>query len=97
MSVQVLYFRGCPNSQVMINIVCKALEELDGVEYEEILIQTSGEAQKYNFLPTPALLIDGEDFEGIAEPEQISLSCRFYPKNIPTVEEIRKRVLKKVL
>lgn len=96
MLVQVLYFLGCPNSQVMINNVRKALEGLDGVEYEEILIQTPNEAQRFNFLGSPTLLIDGKDFEDLAKPEQISLSCRFYPNGIPTPEKIRQRILKEI-
>lgn len=68
MLVQILYFHGCPNSQMMINYVCKALEGLDCVEYEEILIQTPGDAQRYNFLGSPTLLFDGEDFQGLAKP-----------------------------
>ncbi|MGQ9818437.1 MAG: DUF2703 domain-containing protein [Candidatus Kapaibacteriales bacterium] len=88
MLVQVLYFPGCPNSQNIINYVCKALEGLDGVEYEELLIQTQDEAQRFNFFGSPTLLINGNDFEGLAKPEQISLSCRFYPNGIPTTRKL---------
>jgi hypothetical protein len=42
------------------------------------------------------LLIDGEDLEGIQKPENPSLSCRYYPKGIPSANEIREKIIRKI-
>lgn len=96
MIIQVQYFRGCPNSNEMIHRVRKAIEGLENVDYEEVLIETSEFAEKLKFRGSPTLLINGEDFEGLPLPVQASLTCRFYPKGLPTIEEIRKKILDKM-
>lgn len=96
MLVQVQYFQGCPNSEEMIRRVRKAIDGIKDIHYEEILIDTPELAQKLKFRGSPTLLIDGEDFEGLPEPKQASLSCRFYPMGLPTIEQIRQSILKKI-
>ena len=48
------------------------------------------------FRGSPTLLINGEDLLGMPAPSQPSLACRYYPKGIPTSEEIRKIILQKL-
>ena len=40
-----------------------------------------------------AVLINGEDFEGREEPESASLNCRVYENGLPSIEEIRDKIL----
>ncbi|MDZ7625983.1 MAG: hypothetical protein U5J96_16245 [Ignavibacteriaceae bacterium] len=38
------------------------------------------------------MLINGEDFENQPEPENPALACRYYPKGLPTVEQIKNKL-----
>jgi protein-disulfide isomerase len=90
--VEVQYFRGCPNSDEMIRRVKEAIRDLDGVEYNEVLIETEELARKYGFRGSPTLLINGKDFEGMPIPPLASLSCRVYIKGLPTIAQIREKI-----
>lgn len=92
-NVVVQYFRGCPNSDEMILRVRSAIAGFENVNYEEILIESEEDARRNNFRGSPTLLINNEDFEGVPVPPTPSLSCRFYPKGLPTIEQIRERIL----
>ncbi|MBK9096890.1 MAG: DUF2703 domain-containing protein [bacterium] len=95
LSVHIQYFNGCPHSSEMIQRVKIAIADIeDKVDYKEILIETNELAEKLKFRGSPTLLINGEDFEMQEEPSSISLSCRYYPKGLPTIEDIRKRIEK---
>ncbi len=92
-NVVVQYFRGCPNSDEMIRRVRSAINGLGNVNYEEVLVETEELAKRYNFRGSPTLLINNADFEGLSAPPIPSLSCRFYPKGLPTIEQIREKIL----
>jgi hypothetical protein len=92
--IWIQYFNGCPNSSEMIKRVTSAISGLeDQVDYEEILVGTSEIAESIKFRGSPTLLINGEDFEGLPEPGTSFLSCRFYLAGLPSIENIRKRIL----
>jgi len=94
-SVHIQYFNGCPHSSEMILRVKTAIAEIEEkVDYREILIETNELAEKLKFRGSPTLLINGEDYEMLEEPSEVSLSCRYYPKGLPTSEDIRKRIEK---
>ncbi|MCX7879916.1 MAG: thioredoxin family protein [Ignavibacteria bacterium] len=93
-SVEIQFFRGCPTSSEMIQRVRKSIEGLDKVEYIETLVEDNDKAKAIGFRGSPTLLIDGEDFEGIPSPAEPSLSCRFYPKGLPTIQQIRERIIR---
>jgi hypothetical protein len=63
----------------------------DIIDYEEVLIETNELAENIKFRGSPTLIINGKDYEGLPEPAQISLSCRYYPDGLPSVEEIKKK------
>lgn len=92
-NVVVQYFRGCPNSDEMIRRVRSAINGLGNVNYEEVLVETEELAKRYNFRGSPTLLINNADFEGALAPPIPSLSCRFYPTRLPTIEQIREKIL----
>jgi glutaredoxin len=92
-NIQIQYFNGCPNSSEMIYRVKTAIAGIEEeIDYEEVLIETNESAEKMKFRGSPTLLINGKDYEGQPEPIRISLSCRFYPDGLPTVQEIKKRI-----
>ena len=92
--LQFQYFEGCPNHEKLYKNLMEALSGLeDKIELEKILVEDDETAQKVKFRGSPTLLINGEDFENLPEPEDPVLACRFYPKGIPTAEMIRDRIL----
>ncbi len=89
----VQYFHGCPNGPKMIANVKSAIKEFgDDVVYSEKIIDTPELAVIHKFRGSPTLLINGEDFEGMEVPKEISLSCRFYLDGIPSTEKIVERI-----
>ena len=87
------HFHGCPNSGKMIQNVIDAIKDIkDKVEYKEILVETDELAKEYNFRGSPTLLIDGEDIEGMPEPANPSLACRFYKNGVPDANEIKNKI-----
>jgi hypothetical protein len=85
--VEIQYFEGCPNSDVMIENVKEAIKQINTqIEFETILLDTPEKAEKYKFRGSPTVLINGIDLEGLPEPTIGNLACRFYSNGIPSVE-----------
>lgn len=96
LKVEVQYFTGCPNSQKMINKVRKVVNQVTAeIEYKETLVETPEEADRLKFRGSPTLLIEGQDFENLPEPEGGNLSCRYYAKGLPETEQIISEIEKK--
>ena len=91
--LQVQFFVGCPNSGKMLETVKAVVSKLgEVVDYEEVIIQSTEDALKYNFRGSPTLLINGKDFETMPVPENPALSCRYYANGLPTYKQIIKKV-----
>jgi hypothetical protein len=89
----VQHFHGCPNGPKLIENVKTAVKQFgDDIVYSEQIIDTPELAVTYKFRGSPTLLINGEDFEGREIPDEISLSCRFYPGGLPDVEKIKLKI-----
>ena len=85
--IEIQHFHGCPNSPEMIELVKEAIKEYNGqIIYQEVLVESNEQASKINFRGSPTLLINGNDFENLPAPEYPALTCRYYPKVIPTIE-----------
>ena len=92
--IEVQYFNGCPNSTEMINRVREAINGKENeIEYEEILVEENELAEKIKFRGSPTVLINGEDIEGREEPESASLNCRVYENGLPSIDEIREKII----
>ena len=88
-TLEIQYFRGCPNSNELIERVKTAIQEFDSkIIYFETLVEDNLTAEKVKFRGSPTLLIDGKDFEDLSEPVHSNLACRFYPNGLPTIQEI---------
>lgn len=91
------YFEGCPNHLKMQNNLYEAIKGLeDKIELEKVLVEDEVAAMQVKFRGSPTLLIDGEDLLGMPAPENPTLACRYYSKGIPTSEEIREAIIKKI-
>ena len=92
--IEVQYFNGCPNSAEMITRVREAISGKENeIEYEEILVEENELAEKLKFRGSPTVLINGEDLEGREAPESASLNCRVYENGLPSIDEIREKIL----
>jgi hypothetical protein len=91
------YFERCPNHLKMQNNLFEAIKGLeDKIELEKVLVEDEVAAMQVKFRGSPTLLIDGEDLLGMPAPENPTLACRYYSKGIPTSEEIREAIIKKI-
>lgn len=96
LKIEVQYFTGCPNSKTMLERVREAINLASiEIDYKETLIETPEEADKVKFRGSPTLLINGIDFENLQEPENGNLSCRYYQKGLPTIEQIFDQIKRK--
>lgn len=91
-NLELQYFQGCPNSPKLIERVKEAINELDDIEYKEIIVNSNEKAEEVKFRGSPTLLINGEDFEYLPAPEKPALMCRYYPFGLPGINEIKMRI-----
>ncbi len=92
--IEVQYFNGCPNSESVLDMVRKYVNESESkIDFEEILVDTEEVAKQYKFRGSPTILINGNDIEGLKENETPSLSCRFYSNGLPTSDNLRDYII----
>lgn len=87
------HFHGCPNGPKLLKNAEEAIKGLDNVELIEVIVDTNEKANKYRFRGSPTILINGQDIEGLEPPKSPSLTCRFYPKGLPSAEDIKKKIM----
>jgi len=100
MTIRIMTFEGCPNCGATRELVEKTVRELNiNADIEAIQVRDENEAQRYGFLGSPTVQIDGQDIETSRRREKASFSCRVYrtpdgltgvpPKNL-LVDALRK-------
>jgi hypothetical protein len=95
-SIELQYFKGCPNSEEMIKRVRMAIEGLSiKIDYKETLVETPELAQQVKFRGSPTLLVNGIDLEYMPEPEEGNLACRYYGNGLPNEEKIKEFIIQK--
>lgn len=92
--IELQHFIGCPNSPILIVRVKEAIKDFDNIEYIEVLVNTNEKAEEVKFRGSPTLLINGEDFENQPEPESPALACRYYRNGLPSVEDIKNKIVR---
>jgi len=90
--IEIQYFEDCQNSKVMIQRVESAIKNLN-VEYKKTLVEDYYYALKIGFRGSPTLLINDIDFEDLCSPKEPGLSCRYYKNGMPTIKEIKNKIL----
>ena len=69
-TVEVQYFHGCPNSDILINSVKEAIERSEvEILYREIIIDTPEKEENNKFRGSTTVLINGTEMEGLTEQE----------------------------
>ena len=79
-TVQLLYFEGCPHHRPALDLTRAVLREL-GVpaEIEELEVRDDADAERLRFLGSPSIRVNGLDIEpGLEERDQFGLACRTY-------------------
>jgi hypothetical protein len=96
--VEVLYFKGCPNHQPVVEQVRQVLRsEQINASVDEVEVTGPSMAQWLGFLGSPSIRIDGLDIEPEARGLQaFGFGCRTYSdaegrrSGIPSVDSIRR-------
>lgn len=80
MKIRFLYLEGCPHAEPAFELLQQTLKELKiSAEIEKIEIKTMEEAEKYGFLGSPTIQINGLDIEKNRRGEKAVIGCRIYP------------------
>lgn len=92
--IEYQYFEGCPNHEKLHNNLSEAIKNLEGkVDIKYILVDNDETARSIGFRGSPALLINGEDVEGMPPQSEPSLSCLFYKNGVPTKNNIKNKFI----
>jgi glutaredoxin len=79
MTIRIMTFEGCPNCDATRSLVEKTVRELHlQADVESIQVRNENEAQRYGFLGSPTVQVDGQDIETGRRKETASFSCRVY-------------------
>ncbi len=80
MTVQVLYFDGCPNYEALLPHLRELLRTAgEGRDLELVRVEDGSAAERERFLGSPTVRIDGEDVEpGASHRTDFGLKCRLY-------------------
>ena len=101
MTVEVLYFEGCPNHEPAVERVREVLRA-EGIvdEVKEVEVRDAQTAERLRFLGSPTIRVNGIDVEPSAlASESFGLVCRTYrdgccQSGVPSAELIRKALPK---
>ncbi|MFH0883151.1 MAG: DsbA family protein [bacterium] len=92
--VEIQYIDDCPNTAPLIERTRQAILKVKrNVDLKLIHIRDNDTARELHFRGSPTLLINGEDYWGMELPEQPALACRFFPDGLPSVGQIRQRLI----
>jgi hypothetical protein len=91
MTIQLLYFEGCPNLEPARLALRDAMaaEQIDD-SVDEIDVESPTAPEALRGWGSPTILIDGKDVAGAAR--STASSCRLYANGAPSVDEIRARL-----
>jgi hypothetical protein len=80
MTIEVLYFDGCPNHEQVLERLPRLLQR-EGVAAEILLcrVDDGDQAQRERFLGSPTIRVNGRDVDpGVATRTDYGLKCRIY-------------------
>jgi hypothetical protein len=79
-TIEVLYFSGCPNHERLLEHLPRLLER-EGITARIVLreVPDDEQAQRERFLGSPTIRVNGQDIDpGAAERTDYGLKCRIY-------------------
>ena len=80
MTIDILYFVGCPNFQSTLQLVREVVRDLGvNAPVREIEVRTAEEAAQLGFVGSPTVRVEGEDIDPtIRGRTDSSFGCRLY-------------------
>ena len=96
MKIDFLYFEGCPSHEPALKILKQVLKRNNVLSKINIIeIKTEADAEKYHFLGSPSIHINGKDIEIERQNDKYLYGCRIYrtakgTSGIPPEEMIEK-------
>lgn len=81
MSVEILYFEGCPSFKELLPRVRRIVAETEGDPDAIVLraVDTLKAAEDHRFLGSPTVRVEGVDIDpGAAQRDDFGLKCRIY-------------------
>ena len=80
MTIEILYFEGCPSAEPTVALVREVVRELRiQAEVRAVEVHHSYDVARLRFLGSPTVQVDGHDIESSAEYRiDYSFSCRTY-------------------
>ena len=91
MKVEVLYFEGCPNHPLTVELVRKVFADLGlAVKVNEVEVKNADDANRLRFLGSPSVHVDGLDVEPeVRDQSDYAFGCRIYgASGVPSRELI---------
>lgn len=86
MNVEILYFEGCPNHAIALEMVRRVLNrEKIEVEVRRIEVTDEKAAESARFLGSPSVRVEGVDIEPGREGDSPFFGCRTYTVGGKTV------------
>lgn len=85
-TVEVLFFDGCPNHEPTLELARSAVAELGvAAQVHEVAVEDPEDAEARRFLGSPSVRVNGRDIEpGAEDRTSFALSCRMYgPSGVP--------------
>ena len=80
--IEFLYFAACPNAPQALALLREVLQaESIPAEIELIAVETDEAAQRYGFIGSPTIRIEGVDVSPPSAPTAPSLTCRLYQQD----------------
>jgi hypothetical protein len=79
MTVEVLYFKGCPTYEAAVMVVTEVLAETGiDAEVELVCVETDEDAKRLHFPGSPTIRVEGRDLFPVPERGTWVLGCRMY-------------------
>ncbi len=78
MTVELLYFDGCPTWELVKAEIEEMLPMAGGGELRLVKVTTNAEAQRLRFPSSPTVRVGGVDAEPDAPTDGFNLECRLY-------------------
>ena len=86
MNVEILYFEGCPNHAIALEMVRRVLDrEKIAAEVRSIEVPDEKAAKSERFLGSPSVRVNGADIEPGREDDSPFFGCRTYTAGGKTV------------
>jgi len=100
MEVTFLYFEGCPFHEAALARLRQVMAE-EGItaKIDLVKVETDEEAQRWHFVGSPTILVNGRDIDPPPLDSWYGLTCRAYPGDdgrlspLPSPEMIRQALL----